>query len=98
MPEQTSITNGAVFDTGFQSLAGLALDAAQDEVLWTDAGGRLIYANRSACSALEYSREELLSMTMSDICPDLPPHAWTEHWQQLKAAGQTVLEVRQHSR
>ena len=90
--------NGALFDADFQSLAGLALDSAQVEILWADAQGRLIYANRSACSALESSREELLSMTVSDICIDLPPLIWAEHWQELKAAGHLVLEVRQCSR
>ncbi|MBC7962554.1 MAG: PAS domain S-box protein [Steroidobacteraceae bacterium] len=98
MDELISSRNGAVFDAGFQSLAGLALDSAQDQILWADAGGRLVYANRSVCLALEYSREELLSMTVSDICPDLPPQLWAEHWQQLKAAGQMVLTVRRRSR
>ncbi|GAC1466077.1 MAG: hypothetical protein PVSMB11_01490 [Desulfuromonadaceae bacterium] len=98
MDELISNSNGAAFDADFQSLAGLALDSAQDEILWTDAQGRLIYANRSACSALEYSREELLSMTVSDICPDLLPLVWAEHWQELKTAGHMVLEVRQLSR
>ena len=42
MDELISNSNGALFDADFQSLAGLALDSAQDEILWTDAQGRLI--------------------------------------------------------
>ncbi|MBC7964210.1 MAG: PAS domain S-box protein [Steroidobacteraceae bacterium] len=98
MDELISNHSDASCDAGFQKLAALALESAQDEILWADAGGRLIYANRSACSALEYSRAELLSMTMSDICPDLPPLVWAEQWQELKAAGHMLLEVRQRSR
>ena len=93
-PNRTS----GLSDAGFQSLAGLTLDSAQDQILWVDAGGRLVYANRSACLMLEYSREELLSMSVSDFCPDLSPHIWSEHWQELKAAGHMVLEVRQRCR
>ncbi len=78
--------------------AGIALESAQDEVLWADAGGRIVYANRSACIALEYLREELLGMIVSDICPDMPEHLWLEHWRELKSAGRMVLEVRQRSR
>lgn len=98
MDELISNGNVSLVDADFQSLAGLALESAQDEILWTDACGRLIYANRIACATLEYPREELLSMTVSDICPDLPPHIWAEQWQALKAAGQMVLQVRQRSR
>lgn len=94
MNEQTSKYCNPIANNGFQALAGLALDLAQDEIFWADASGRLVYANRSACLALEYSREELLSLTVSDVCPDLPPQLWSEHWQELKVVGQMVLEVR----
>lgn len=86
------------FDAGFLTFAGQALDLMQDEVLWTDDSGRFVYVNRSTCRALDYSREELLNMTVSDICPDMTAHAWSEHWQALKIAGHMVLEARQRSR
>lgn len=98
MDQFISSRKGPDFDAGFKSLAGFALDLAQDQIVWVDSTGRFAYVNRSACLAYEYSREELLSMTVSDICPDLTPPAWAEHWQELKAAGQMVLEVRQRSR
>ncbi len=80
------------------ALAGLALESAQDQVLWVDAAGRFVFANGSACRMLEYTREELLAMSVADISPDFIPQIWDEHWRELKEAGRLVLEVRQRSR
>ena len=93
MSEHFSIRSAAVLEVDFLPLAGLALDSAPDVILWTDAGGRLIYANRSASLSLEYSRDELLSFTLSDICGELPPQLWAKYWRELKAAGHRVLTL-----
>ncbi len=98
MSDPVSTSNIADADRESLLAAYHALETARDEVLWVDANGCLIYANNSACVALEYSRDELMAMTVSDICPDFPPDLWAAHWRYLKAAGQMVLTVSQRSR
>lgn len=98
MSDPVSTSNVAAADRESLLVAYRALETARDEVLWVDAKGCLIYANNSACAALEYSRDELMAMTVSDICPDFPPDLWAAHWRYLKAAGQIVLTVSQRSR
>ncbi len=48
--------------------------------------------NDAACDFLGYSRKELLSKTVSDLCPDFPPEKWAAHWEELKAAGALTFE------
>ncbi|MBT1071271.1 PAS domain S-box protein [Pelotalea chapellei] len=98
MDQTDSGQDGVASGFDFKALASLALDAAQDQVFWVDAVGRVIYANHSTCSTLEYSQEELLTMTVGHFCPDLTAHKWAEYWQQLKSAGQMASKVRQRSR
>ncbi len=38
--------------------------------------GRILYANDVVCRILGYSREETLAMTIHDIAPNFPAHAW----------------------
>ncbi|HEX5336849.1 MAG TPA: PAS domain S-box protein, partial [Gallionella sp.] len=54
-------------------LLNRALDNAFDATYLVDADMRLRYANEAAVRALGYSREELLSMTLPDIDPNLKP-------------------------
>jgi len=65
-------------------LAQAVLDSVSDLILWSDPSGRLIYANRAACSMLEYDHEELLEKSVQDIAPDLSGDAWPQHWRSLK--------------
>ncbi len=47
-----------------------AVDNAADIVFWINpADGRLEYANEAACHALDFPREELLRMNISDVNP-----------------------------
>ena len=53
-------------------LTQFTLDNAPDAVYWMDPDVRFLYANEIACCTLGYSREELLSMGVEDIDPNLP--------------------------
>jgi len=44
-----------------------ALNKAPETILWVNSSGRIIYANEKGCSALSYSKEELLQMNIFDI-------------------------------
>jgi len=55
--------------------------------------GRISYANRQACRALGYGRDELLNTCMADIACDLEPGAWEEIWKRLEETGASSFEV-----
>jgi|WetSurMetagenome_2_1015567.scaffolds.fasta_scaffold10700_5 two-component system, cell cycle sensor histidine kinase and response regulator CckA len=48
---------------------GLLLDATSEYLLWVDAEGRILELTGAACRTLEYSRDELLGMTVYDLGP-----------------------------
>ena len=52
------------------------LDGLADAVLVADADGRYVEANRAACALLDHTREELLSMSVSDVTAH--PREWSE--------------------
>jgi len=54
--------------------------------------GRFVYVNEAACNLLDYSREELLSMTVSDINPRLPEEAWPDYWKRIKKRSSFTTE------
>ena len=70
-----------------------ALEQAVDEVYYIRQDGRFQYVNDAACRALEYSREELLALTVPEVDPEFTRDRWHEHWQEMKAAGALTLET-----
>jgi len=56
------------------------IDHMDDSAFWVDSEARFIYVNNSMCSVLEYSREEILFMTIHDIDPNYPIKVWQSHW------------------
>ena len=79
-------------------LPQLALEDAATPVLWVDAEGQLIYANRRALDSLGYGRDELLSKTVADIDPGLSAERWRARWQTLTSEGSVRFEANQRCR
>lgn len=69
-----------------------AVDHAAALILWVDEKGRILYANDEACRCLGYTREEFLTMTVSDFDPNFPETAWKKHWESVKGKRTTVFE------
>jgi len=65
-------------------LTKFSMDAASVCILWLNADGRVIYANKAACQKFGYSQEELLGLNISAIDPSFSEEARTEQWQRLK--------------
>lgn len=75
-----------------------SIDRSSDQVFWTQPDGHFTYVNDAACQILGYSREELLTMNVSDVVPDLPSEAWPEHWKELKERNSFTLESSQRTK
>ncbi|MBT6830121.1 MAG: PAS domain-containing protein, partial [Rhodospirillaceae bacterium] len=65
-------------------LAEASLDASREPLFRFGVDGGISYVNDSACRALGYSREELLTLTVSDINPEFPPAKFAAAWESLR--------------
>jgi PAS domain S-box-containing protein len=61
-----------------------AIDGATDAVHWIKQDGRFFYVNDAACRSLGYSRDELLSMSVADIDPNISPQDWADRWKNIR--------------
>jgi PAS fold. len=64
-----------------------SVDQASDEIFWLSGEGRILYVNDAACRSLGYTREELLSMNVWDIEPEVGREQWREILQTLREKG-----------
>ncbi len=70
-----------------------SVDKARDAIYWIKEDGKLVYANEAACKSLDYTREELLSLNLSDIDPAYPPSIWKEHWSKVRELKSYLIET-----
>jgi PAS domain S-box-containing protein len=75
-------------------LPQFSIERAAICAFWIGPNGRLLFVNERAWDSLGYTREELLSKTIHDIDPNLPPEAWPRHWQALEDTGALAFESR----
>ena len=79
-------------------LAQFSLEHTSGAVSWVDPNGRFVYVNQEVCDSLGYSREELLSLSVSEIAPLLNMEKWKQLWQDLKVRGSKCLETTNRSK
>jgi PAS domain S-box-containing protein len=81
-------------------LMKFCVDNTADGVAWISRDGRILYVNDAGCSQLGYSRDELLTMLISDIdvVPDYQPDLWEAHFEDIKRRGTIILETRHRAR
>ncbi|MBN1796772.1 MAG: PAS domain S-box protein [Sedimentisphaerales bacterium] len=75
-------------------LTQTAIERASDKIYWVRPDGNFVYVNEQACEALGYTRDELLSMKVSDIDPDFPQERWDKHWRELKSKKGMLIQSR----
>jgi diguanylate cyclase (GGDEF)-like protein/PAS domain S-box-containing protein len=73
------------------------IEHAADAFFVYDAGGRIFDVNRRACRTLGYTREELLSLSMTDVEAILLPEGIAGLWRRL-ASGEPVTTEGAHRR
>ena len=79
-------------------LTQFAMDRAADAVFWMTSNGQLCYVNEAACKSLQYSRTELLGLSIHDIDPELSVEAWPNHWNSVKQKGSFTFESRRETK
>ncbi len=75
-------------------LMQFSIDHSADAAYWMTPDARFVYVNEAACRSLNYSREQLLSMSVHDVDLNFPREVWPEHWKQVKERGSFSLESR----
>jgi PAS domain S-box-containing protein len=71
-----------------------AIDHSPLAAYWADNAGRLIYVNGAACRALGYAPRELLSMSISDIDPDIQLEEWLARFRAWNLDEPAVFQAR----
>lgn len=66
------------------TFADLLINQSIDAAFCLGANAKFIYVNDATCRMTEYSREELLSMTLPDIDVDFSLQDWSEKWRYLE--------------
>lgn len=79
-------------------LLNTALNNSRDAAYLIDEQFRFIYVNDVACRTLGYSREELLSMGIADIDPDLNDEALSRIAQHTRTAGANNIETKHRAK
>lgn len=78
------------------SLLGEAVEHGPAAVFVADEDGRYVAVNQAACTLVGYTREELLSLRVSDIADD------TSKWDEMRVtgciSGLSILECKDGSR
>jgi PAS domain S-box-containing protein len=72
--------------------AQFAMEHTAEAVFWIRRDGSLQYVNEQACRSLEYTRDELLRLRVSDFDPDVPPDLWPAVWEKTQTLGHRLFE------
>ena len=78
--------------------ADFCVQHAGDGIFWIDSEGRIVFANQKASEVLEYSCEELQSMTVFDIDAILTREQWGPHWVAIRQEKSFVFESRHRTK
>jgi diguanylate cyclase (GGDEF)-like protein/PAS domain S-box-containing protein len=79
-------------------LARFCIDHAAVCIFRIEWNARIVEANDQACKNLGYSREELCTLSVFDIAPDLNQDWWYEHWQGIIRGKSSETVERRHRR
>ena len=84
------ITTRKQYEQALQ-LTQFTMDNAATEIYWLDKDARVVYANDKASANLEYSHEELWTMSLFDFSTEFP-ETWEDKWNNVKQKKAVVFE------
>lgn len=73
-------------------LTQFSIDQASDPIFWISSDGDYVFVNKAACDKLEYSRENLMNMSVTDIIPNFNQHDWMQFWDIIKKEKSFTFE------
>jgi len=79
-------------------LTQFSVEHAADAVFWIDSHGRIVYVNEAACRSLGRSREELVSLKISDVHSISSRGDWDLLWEKVKGRGSMTFETEHQTR
>lgn len=74
-------------------LSQISVNSSSIAIFWLDESANFFYVNEAACLDLDYTREELLSMSVFNISPRLSEEIWSNLWKELKIAKKLTYET-----
>ena len=74
------------------------VEQAGDGIFWIDPSGRIILANQKACEVLEYSSEEMCSLTVFDFDLSVTPDIWQPRWETIREQRTFRVESRHRTK
>jgi PAS domain S-box-containing protein len=75
-----------------QAFVNFVLDHVHEAVFLSNEKGKILSVNLETSNLLEYSRDELLRMSIPDIAPEYPQNKWPDHWKDLKNSRSLIFE------
>jgi PAS domain S-box-containing protein len=69
------------------------IDHISTAVLWLTPEGRVVHANRAACTLLGHTLEELLRLTVEEFSGNFTAAIWQGDWDELRRQGSLLREV-----
>ncbi len=69
-----------------------SVDHMGDAAFWIASDGSILYVNNAACTTLGYSRDELLSMKIFDLSPNLTKSRSMKHWKSIRLRKSFAFE------
>ena len=79
-------------------LTQFAVSVAAEAMFTVAPDGRILDANATACERLEYTRQELQQLRISDIDPHYPLSMWGDHFEELRQERKATFETQHCSK
>jgi PAS domain S-box-containing protein len=83
-------SNSELISPAEANIANILISRSGEVAFCLGTSGHFIYVNDATCRMSEYSRQELLSMTVMEIDIDLDEQVWSELWQASQSNPQTI--------
>ncbi|AFI84927.1 bifunctional diguanylate cyclase/phosphodiesterase [Methylophaga nitratireducenticrescens] len=75
------------------ALLNFAINQVKECIYLLDRKGRIRYVNDETCHTMGYHYDELLTMSVPEVDPNISQQHWNEHWQELKQERSVRLET-----
>ena len=79
-------------------LMEFSLNHSSEMLYWIDPDGNIVDVNDTTCKRLGYSRDEMVSMAVDDIDPDISFGEYRQIWQHLKRHGFSKMQSSHHTK